>query len=85
MEVLDSIRRIVAEDAAHGSIQHELYLTRETLAQIEADAEKRGLVRDRSRSRPPPTILGITYCVQNVGRDCIATLRDGKIISVTNL
>lgn len=78
--VSDSIRRIVAEDAAHSGTTHEVYLTPTT---VNALAAGRFIVRDQSRR--PPTVLGLPLRVQNVGRDCIATLRGGQIISVTNL
>lgn len=80
MKVIDSIRRVVAEDAAHGDMTHEVYLTPRT---VNALASGRYIVRDQARR--PPTVLGLPLHVQNVGRDCIATLRGGKIISVTNL
>jgi hypothetical protein len=73
VKVIDSIRRVVAEDAAHGGTTHELYLRRETVALITG---QRGGVK---------SVEGLPLHVQNVGRDCIATLRGGKIISVTNL
>lgn len=80
--VLDSIRPVVAEDAAHAGTTHEVYLTRQTVEAIKDDA---GPYVTRSRFRTPPTVLGLPLHVQNVGRDCIATLRGGQIISVTNL
>ena len=79
-DVIGSIRRIVAEDAAHVGTTHEVYLSPRT---VNALASGRYIVRDQSRR--PPTVLGLPLHVQNVGRDCIATLRGGKIISVTNL
>lgn len=81
MTVIDSIRRIVAEDAAHAGTSHEVYLTRET---VEALADSVGMVRSQRRPSPP-TVLGLPLRVQNVGRDCIATIRSGQVISVTNL
>lgn len=78
--VLDSIRRIVAEDAAHSGTTHEVYLTLGTLAGIRTASPTVRPMRPH-----PPTVLGLPLHVQNVGRDCIATIRGGKIISVTNL
>lgn len=81
--VLDSIRRIVAEDAAHGGVTHELYLRRETHAALQAIAPPSvWSAPDRKRVTH---LLGHKFSIQNVGRDCIATLRGGQIISVTNL
>jgi hypothetical protein len=78
--VISAIRRVVAEDAAHGGTTHEVYLTPKT---VNALAAGRHIVRDQTRR--PPRVLGLPVRVQNVGRDCIATIRGGKIISVTNL
>ena len=80
MKVVAAIKRIVAEDAAHPGVTHEVYLTPPT---VNALASGRHIVRDQRRR--PPTVCGLPVHVQNVGRDCIATLRGGKIISVTNL
>lgn len=80
--ILDSIRRIVAEDAAHEGTTHEVYLTEPTLAAIRRSSP---YVR---RMRPhPPTVLGLRcYPLKGGGkRDCIATIRRGQVISVTNL
>lgn len=78
--VLDSIRRIVAEDAAHSGTTHEVYLRQETADGIAAAL---GIVQKKRFA--PPSLLGLPLHIQNVGRDCIATLRGGQIISVTNL
>lgn len=79
--VLDAIRRVVAEDAAHGGTTHEVYLTAQT---VNALAAGRYIVRDQSRR--PPTVLGLPLRVSStVSRDCIATIRGGQVISVTNL
>lgn len=80
MKVIDSIRRVVAEDAAHSGTTHELYLTKATV-----DALASGLYIVRDQSRRPPTVEGLPLHIQTIGRDCIATIRGGKIISVTNL
>lgn len=80
MKVLDSIRRVVAEDAAHGGTTHEVYLTPPT---VDALAKAWHIVSDRGRG--PPRVMGLNIRVQNVRRDCIATIRGGKIICVTNL
>ncbi len=80
MKVLDSIRRVVAEDGAHSGTTHEVYLTPPTVNALAAGWH---IVSDRKKG--PPRVLGLTIRVQNVGRDCIATIRGGKIISVTNL
>jgi hypothetical protein len=80
VKVLDSIRRVVAEDAAHGGTTHEVYLTPPT---VDALAKAWHIVSDRGRG--PPRVMGLNIRVQNVGRDCIATIRGGKIICVTNL
>lgn len=71
--LLDSIRRVVAEDAAHKGVTHELYLRRESVALV--TGQPYGV----------KSIENLPLHIQNVGRDCIATLRDGQIISVTNL
>jgi hypothetical protein len=78
--VISAIRRIVAEDAAHRDTTHEVYLTPKTVNTLAAG---RHIVRDQARR--PPTVCGLPVRVQNVGRDCIATIRGGKIICVTNL
>lgn len=83
MTVLDSIRRIVAEDAAHGGVTHEVYLRRETVESIVLYLGP--LTRTSSAKVTAQTLLGLPLHIQNVGRDCIATLRGGQIISVTNL
>lgn len=82
MSVIDSIRRVVAEDAALPGLTHEVYLRRETLRGLFEAPEP---YRYRAKAGRAPEICGLPLHVQNVGRDCIATLRGGKIISVTNL
>jgi len=80
--VLDSIRRVVAEDAAHAGTTHEVYLTEATLAAI-----RRASPYVRPMRPHPPTVLGLP-CHPLKGadrRDCIATIRRGQVISVTNL
>lgn len=82
-DVIGSIRRVVAEDAAHGGTTHEVYLTPKT---VNALASGRHIVRDQSRR--PPTVLGLPLKVlpaNSERRDCIATIRRGQVISVTNL
>lgn len=83
--VLDSIRRIVADDAAHAGTTHEVYLTEKTIRSIRTAAAPY-IVRDQKFR--PPTILGLplkTLPRDSTRRDCIATIRRGQIISVTNL
>jgi len=77
--VINAIRRVVAEDATHGGATHEVYLTPKTVEALLKGVAAFGFVRR------PPSVLGLPLRVQNVGRDCIATIRGGKIISVTNL
>ncbi len=81
--ILDSIRRVVAEDAAHGGTTHEVYLRVETMHNLMGDSF---IVRDQ-RGRPP-SILGLPLRIlprASDRRDCIATIRGGQVISVTNL
>jgi hypothetical protein len=80
--VLDSIRRVVAEDAAHVGTTHEVYLTKATQ---EAIADSLGMTRDQSRR--PPSVMGLPLRTISdpTRRDCIATIRRGQVISVTNL
>ncbi len=82
--VLDSIRRIVAEDAAHAGTTHEVYLTLKTLDAL-ADAAA-PYVRNDHRGRRS-TVLGLPChpLKDSTRRDCIATIRRGQVISVTNL
>lgn len=83
-DVIDAIRRIVAEDAAHEGTTHEVYLRRETVEAM-IDAASPYVVSD-PRRRSPPTVMGLPLKVaSNDRRDCIATIRGGQVISVTNL
>ena len=81
MTVIDSIRRVVAEDAAHRGTTHELYLTAQTIEAL-SEGSRPYLVRDQRRR--PPTVLGLPLRTP-ARRDCIATIRGGQVISVTNL
>lgn len=84
-EVLDAIRRVVAEDAAHAGTTHEVYLTLDTLEAIR-DAASPYVVSDPRRVAPP-SILGLPLhpLKDSTRRDCIETIRRGQVISVTNL
>jgi len=81
--VLDSIRRIVAEDAAHGGTTHEVYLRRETIETLPGYEPRR--FTPRSMDVDSVTIPIKTLPRDSTRRDCIATIRRGRIISVTNL
>lgn len=81
--VLDSIRRIVAEDAAHAGTTHEVYLRRETIETLPGYEPRRftpSAVRLDAIAIPIRTLPA-----DSTRRDCIATIRRGQVISVTNL
>lgn len=84
-EVLDSIRQVVAEDAAHGGVTHEVYLTEKTVRAIE-DSVMLHINRVTGERTRRPTVLGLPlHVIGPDRRDCIATIRGGQVISVTNL
>lgn len=83
--VLDAIRRVVAEDAAHVGTTHEVYLTLDTLEAIK-EAAAPYVTRDPRRAYPL-SIMGLPLhpLKDSTRRDCIATIRRGQVICVTNL
>lgn len=82
MTVLDSIRRVLAEDAAHPDLTHHVFLRQETVDALVIE-NLPYLVKDTTGA--PPSILGVPHSIQDVARDTIVTYRAGRAISSTYL
>lgn len=81
MTVLESIRRILAEDAAHPDLTHEVFLRQETVESL----MKSGDFVSSARAKSARTVLGLPVQIQDVARDTIVTYRAGRAISSTYL
>lgn len=83
MTILDSIRRVLAEDAAHPDLTHEVFLTGKTYALLMKDANPS--VWSAPDDRAITHLLGCKFFIQDVARDTIVTYRAGRAISSTYL
>ena len=85
MSVIDSIRRVLAEDAAHPDLTHHVFLRQATVDAI-MDSDLQPYIRpNMGEPRRPPSILGVPHSIQDVARDTIVTYRAGRAISSTYL
>lgn len=84
MTILDSIRRVLAEDAAHPDLTHEVFLRQATVTDLE-QMMMGHMTAWNFASRKPPSLLGLPLHIQDVARDTIVTYRAGRAISSTYL